>query len=607
MRRSYNSPSSFLNLSRLIRFISLTMKKRLSLSSLAYQVFCLMLMSVAVTTASAQEFRGSWDPTDYYGIPGRDKQNAFFDEFEDNRNAWDLGQSTLQEKLGDGDFFLATLANVAYTKRRSVSMNHTGNYEIELRMRYVRGELTSPMGLTFGRDMRGNEFNFLITPEGNFRVIEVRNLRTFDLQGWQPSGGLTRYSYNSLLVRKVAERWYFFINEELVGQMPARPLFGNDFGFTIGGNMAIEVDYLRVSEIRTVDNTGPEITLVSPVVLHGPVEVKERSHMIQGRVYDVSGVSELKINGTPIHPASDGTFYANLHMRENNTLVEIVALDRFRNMSSYQFSMVLKEEPIAYNPPPVVAAPTNTPTYSYTPRPNSLVNEYGGKNYIVMIGINQYDYWNTLHNAVRDCNDLSHALTSIYRFDPENVMTLYNEQATRENILELFEQLQEKIGPNDNLLIYYAGHGFYDAGAGLGYWVPADARLNKVPDFIGNSTVHDYLATINAHHTLLIADACYAGSLFSRSRGIINETNRSRWAFTSGDIEKVWDGQPGENSPFARHLVRFLQSNALPQVRANDMIEAVSMIVQRNTSQNPRGDALMNVGDEGGVFVFYRR
>ncbi len=577
--------------------------KRPFLSIRSAHFLMLLLLSLACFPLQAQEYRAGWTPTDYFGIPGRDKQNAFFDEFENNQHGWDLGQSVLQEEIRDGDFFIATLTSAGYTKRRSVPMNHTGNYEAELRVRYVRGEGESQMGLTFGRDARGNEYNFLATPQGRFRVIEVRNGRPFDLIGWQASGALTRYSYNSLMIRKVADRWYFFINEELVGQMPARELFGNDFGISLSGNMAIEVDLLRISEIRTVDNTGPEIVLTSPVVKQGVVEVTDRVQVVQGRVHDVSGVSDLKINGYPIRMATDGTFIASLQITEAVSTVEIVALDRFRNSTVMQFSMKMADNPVVYRPPQPMP-PTLKPTYASEVSP---LNEFGGKNYIVLIGINQYDYWNTLHNAVRDCNDLAGILTSQYRFEQENVITLFNQQATRENILELFESLQDRVGPNDNLIIYYAGHGYYDTSAGLGFWVPADARLNKVPDFIGNSTIHDYLATINSHHTLLIADACYAGSLFARSRGIINEANRSRWAFTSGDIEKVWDGQPGENSPFARHLIRFLQSNTDPQLRANELIEAVSMVVQRNTSQNPRGDALMNVGDEGGVMILHRK
>ncbi len=569
----------------------------------------LPLLLLASVSLIAQDYRGNWEPTDYFGIPGRDKQNAFFDEFENNSLSWDIGQPMLQEQIRDGDFFIATLDDLSYTKRRSVPMNHTGNYEVEIRMRYVRGNQHGPIGLTFGRDIRGNEYDFLFTPEGNFRIVEVRNTRNYDLQGWQPSGSLTRYSYNSLMVRKVAERWYFFINEELVAQMPARDLFGNDFGFTIGGNMAVEVDYLRISEIKSVDNTGPQISLFSPAITHGPVQVTERSQMIKGRVYDVSGVSELKINDYPIRLAPDGTFMASLQMREDYTSVEIVALDRFRNVSRKTFSLKLvrKDPHHAYASAPQPQEPRPSVNYPTSQHRDQSINEFGGKNYIVLIGINEYNFWNPLHNAVRDCNDLSYVLTTRFQFEQQNVITLFNKQATRENILELFEQLQDDIGENDNLLIYFAGHGFYDSDAGLGYWVPSDARLNKVPDFIRNSTIHDYLRTINSHHSLLIADACYAGSLFARTRSIVNETNRSRWAFTSGDIEKVWDGQPGENSPFARYLIRFLNSTEQDAIRANDLIHAVSVVVQRNTVQNPRGDALSNVGDEGGVFIFRRR
>lgn len=588
------------------------------------KVVMVPLFCLASVMLSAQEYRGNWEPAEYFGIPGRDKHNAFFDEFLNNSNSWDMGQSMLQEEIRDGDFFISTLSDKAYTKRRSIPMNQTGNYEVEVRMRYVRGDQSSPSGLTFGRDVRGNEFNVLFTPDGTFRIVEVRNMRAYDLKGWQASGSLAKYSYNSLMVRKVAERWYFFINEELVAQMPSRDLFGTDFGFTVGGSMAIEVDYLRVSEIRTVDNTGPQIQLLSPSITHGPVLVNRNSQIIEGRVHDVSGVSELRINGYPIRLADDGAFMASLQMDGAYTSVEIVAMDRFRNLTSLQFAYQLQVAPqqgpaqlathaashqqsgITTSRPPL------PPGYTYSRNPNTRHplrgrNELGGKNYIVLIGVNEYDYWNPLHNAVRDCNDLSYVLTSKYQFEEADVITLFNNQATRENILELFERLQDKVEENDNLLIYYAGHGYYDSQAGLGYWVPADARLNKVPDFIRNSAIHDYLRTIPSHHTLLIADACYAGSLFSSSRGIINESNKSRWAFTSGDIEKVWDGQPGENSPFARYLIRYLNNNNAQSIRANDMINAVSMIVQRNTSQNPRGDALMNVGDEGGVFILYKK
>ncbi|MEM7660371.1 MAG: hypothetical protein AAF399_29970 [Bacteroidota bacterium] len=128
-----------------------------------------------------------------------------------------------------------------------------------------------------------------------------------------------------------------------------------------------------------------------------------------------------------------------------------------------------------------------------------------------------------------------------------------------------------------------------------------------MPDFIPNSTIHDYLRVIHTKHTLLFADACYAGSLFSAHRGELELNRPSRWAFTSGDIEKVWDGAPGTNSPFAASLIKYLQYNLKPELPANLLIKGVTDLMAREVEQRPRGNPLRRAGDEGGVFVFRRK
>jgi hypothetical protein len=386
--------------------------------------------------------------------------------------------------------------------------------------------------------------------------------------------------------------------------MEAQPLFGNEFGFTIGGSMAVEVDYIRISEIRTVDNMGPQISLLQPRLGNSKsMQFTERRQIIEGKVYDVSGISALTINGHPITVSSEGTFSASLSLPDGFTSIELIAKDRFENSSRKKFYMEYTDAAL----PVYSSAQTNILN-----RNNSIANDAypqpeEGKNYLLMIGVNKYTNWNQLHNAVKDCEDIAQTLTTYYQFSEENVVSLFNEDATRENILETLETLQETITEKDNLMIYYAGHGYYDDFSTLGYWVPVDARLNKIPDFIRNSTIHDYLRTIGSRHTFLVADACYAGSLFATSRGVLNEDSRSRWAFTSGDIEKVWDGQPGQNSPFARYLIRYLRENTKDKLPANELIDMVGTMVQRNTAQTPQGNPLKLAGDDGGIFTFRRK
>lgn len=574
-------------------------------TSFSLRIAVLAMALLSLGTASAQS---GWNPTDYFGIPDRDKQEAFMDEFEDNRERWDLGSPYLSERIEGGDFYCASRTSHTYTKHRTVSFNLKGNFEVEVRLRYVKGSDDSMTGLTFGRNERGSEYDFFFTPRKRFHVSKYDRGRSVELKKWQDSKFLNRFSYNTLTLRQVSGQWYFFINREMVAQMDAQPLFGNAVGFTVGGHMAVEVDYLRVSDIKTVDNNGPQVSIMEPTVSQdGAVRFQEARQIIRGKVYDVSGVRAVTINGQALTVSADGAFAASLRLQDGSNKIEVVATDRFGNQTAKRFEMIF-DRPYQ----PAVAQQTRPQTNNSYNYGNSLSSfdknlNGSGDNYILLIGINGYRNWNKLHNAVKDCEDIAKTLVDFYDFQRENVITLYNGEATRENILETLESLQETLNEDDNLLIYYAGHGFYDDMSQLGYWVPVEARLNKIPDFIRNSTIHDYLRTIETKHTLLIADACYAGSLFSAHRGVLNQNARSRWAFTSGDIEKVWDGQPGQNSPFARYLIRYLRTSTKPELPANELIDAVGALVQRNTAQTPQGSPLRRAGDDGGVFIFRRR
>ena len=50
-------------------------------------------------------------------------------------------------------------------------------------------------------------------------------------------------------------------------------------------------------------------------------------------------------------------------------------------------------------------------------------------------------------------------------------------------------RLRRELGPDDNLLIYYAGHGYVDEETEEGYWLPVDAVEDDPVDWISNSTI----------------------------------------------------------------------------------------------------------------------
>ena len=229
-----------------------------------------------------------------------------------------------------------------------------------------------------------------------------------------------------------------------------------------------------------------------------------------------------------------------------------------------------------------------------------------GKNYLLAIAIDRYTEAPQLYNCVKDATDLVQLLTSKYQFELTEVETLYDGEATQSNILRVFRSYVGTITPNDNLIIYYSGHGTYDPVFDEGYWIPVDGHLDNQGSFISNSKITKILRAIKSHHTFLIADACFSGTLAQvKYVGLGRlERNPSRWVLTAGRNEPVVDGTPGDNSPFAGSILEYLKQNSDKNVFVSDLVQYVKASVGNNSEQIPVGNALQGVGDKGGEFVF---
>ncbi len=227
------------------------------------------------------------------------------------------------------------------------------------------------------------------------------------------------------------------------------------------------------------------------------------------------------------------------------------------------------------------------------------------------IGINEYRHCPPLFNCVKDAKDLVRILTMEYEFDQEDVTTLFDQEATNEKITDAFYCLARKVTADDNVIIYFSGHGEYDQVLNRGYWIPVEAEEGKIHQYLPNSEVRDFLSAIKSRHTLLMADSCFSGSLFaSRSAGksIIRryEKDPSRWGLSSGRNEIVSDGKPGDNSPFAESLLYQLRENP-DGLGVDELCFKVREYVEANSNQAPIGEPLKVEGHKNGVFVFHRK
>lgn len=188
------------------------------------------------------------------------------------------------------------------------------------------------------------------------------------------------------------------------------------------------------------------------------------------------------------------------------------------------------------------------------------------KNYLFVIGIDEYQHLRPLQNAVTDAKSVAKMLTDHFDCEiPNFAQPLLNKDATRTSLTRQFKALSQhfkKQAFRDNLLIYFAGHGEWDDDFEAGYWALHSAREGDLSTYFSNADLVQAIKAIRSHHTLIISDSCFSGGLIETARRRSNrkESNRSRYVLASGlKDETVSDGAPGTQSPFAASIVDFLE------------------------------------------------
>ena len=102
-------------------------------------------------------------------------------------------------------------------------------------------------------------------------------------------------------------------------------------------------------------------------------------------------------------------------------------------------------------------------------KPSSKVN------HLIAIGIDKYRNCPELYNCVGDAEKFIETLLENYQFEERNIRRIYNEEATRANIISTIRHYAASLTETDYLIIYYSGHGEYDSILDEGYWIPVDA------------------------------------------------------------------------------------------------------------------------------------
>ncbi len=281
-----------------------------------------------------------------------------------------------------------------------------------------------------------------------------------------------------------------------------------------------------------------------------------------GRVQAPAGLTTLSLNGQTITVDQSGIFKTHVPVSGDNTAVQVSAVDKSGGKAVLDFVLV----PGPGNSSDARMAQSGSVKINTLPSGVKL-----GKYYALIIGNDQYSTYPALKSAAADAKAIGGVLQSKYGYD---VKLLTN--ANRFEILSALNDMRETLKENDNLVVYYAGHGEIDSTR-QGYWLPVDAQTSAPNTWISNRAVSDILTTMDAKHVLVIADSCYSGTMTRSSLATFGGgmpdsawgdwvktmvAGKSRTALTSGGVQPVADAaNNSEHSVFASSLLSVLNNN----------------------------------------------
>ena len=129
-------------------------------------------------------------------------------------------------------------------------------------------------------------------------------------------------------------------------------------------------------------------------------------------------------------------------------------------------------------------------------------HEMSGNQWLFVIGIDSYISFPRLNTSVNDAKSLKDILLKRYHFDEYHAIALYNEEATRRNILGKLRYLTRRVGPEDSVIIFYSGHGALDSDMREGSWIPVEGATDDSSSWISNKEIYNYLK-IGVIHSFL--------------------------------------------------------------------------------------------------------
>lgn len=206
------------------------------------------------------------------------------------------------------------------------------------------------------------------------------------------------------------------------------------------------------------------------------------------------------------------------------------------------------------------------------------LNTGTAKSWAIIIGISKYQYHGTngLENLIfadDDANAFAQSLRNIGWRD-SHIKLLTNEAATQRNIMIALKSWLTKAGPDDQIILFWAGHGYPDPeDPEKVYLATYDTEISIPATGYRMDEVRRAIEEIGAKNVILFADTCHAGKLITRGNGnrgisiipdIREKSIPKGWVFMVGadtDRQAIEDTS-WSNGAFTHSLIKGLSGAA---------------------------------------------
>lgn len=181
------------------------------------------------------------------------------EEFGASSVSWEGYESGRRStKIEDGELIFTSFNDDTQVKYKTVSIDWSGDWEIEYAVKWISGKEGSAMDLIWDKESgNSDKYHFGFTAGRKYVLAEYKDGAYEHVLKFIPSDNVYKSARNIMTVRKVGRTYYFFVNKILVTTLAYKDVKGDLIGFTVPPKTSIAVDYLYAYQLNKneVSNT----------------------------------------------------------------------------------------------------------------------------------------------------------------------------------------------------------------------------------------------------------------------------------------------------------------------------------------------------------------